>query len=214
MMINQGKRDRAARLRTNFSGGWGSDHVHMITVVGKLYALSKSEARSGGGNTSWVPYAGIPLLVSALQSFVIEYECTGSFNRAQLEPLTRSGQSGLLEMLETRYGAKGELLGEAKSLMEIRNEMTHPVPLPAGTADNCPEYLRQLKTAGLLESTGEATDYRFMAQLASHRLFAWSCRVTRDLFRCVITSNPKKPVKLLQQFVDYLTRIGFESDLP
>src|SRR5713226_4632054 len=79
--------------------------------------------------------------------------------------------------------------GHVHHRIAVRNEMVHPVPLPTGTGDDCPTHLRHLKQTGLLESTGEATDCRFMEQLASHRLFDWSCRVTRDLFQCVVNSN-------------------------
>jgi len=211
-MSNEGKRDRDARLFTQLDGCWGSHHSLMIYVVQEIYQLSRSQARSMSGNTSWFAYAGIPVLVSALQSFVIEYECFLSSDRSCLKPLARSGLGRLVELLATRYHVQGNLLDEANDLIEVRNEMIHPVPLPTGTADNWPRYLRRVKDLGLAQSTGQATDYIFSDQLASHRLFAWSCRVTRDLFQHVASSNREK--SLMQQvFVDQLTRIGFESDL-
>jgi hypothetical protein len=121
--------------------------------------------------------------------------------------------SGLRELLETRYRVCGKLLEEAGLLIEVRNEMVHPVPLPVGGRDNCPEYLRRLKETGLLNSTGLATDYLFVDQMASHKLFAWSCRVTRDLAQYVVASDPDKS-RLWQKMVDHITSIGFEVDLP
>ena len=186
----------------------------MIWLTRELYELSRLRACSSvRRNASWVVYAGIPLLVSALQSFVIEYECMFQGDRACLEPLTRGGLTGLVELLETRYGVQGKLLEEARGLIEVRNEMVHPVPLPTGTEDDCPTHLRHLKQAGLLESTGEATDIPFMTQLASHRLFVWSFRVTRDLFQCVVNSNNEK-TGWFQPFVEQLTSIGFEANVP
>ncbi len=185
----------------------------MIWLARELYQLSRSNASSSvSGNASWVVYAGIPLLMSALQSFVIEYECMFQGDRACLEPLTRGGLTGLVELLQTRYGVQGKLLEEARGLIQVRNEMVHPVPLPTGTDDDCPPHLRHLKQAGLLESTGEATDYSFMAQLASHRLFVWSCRVTRDLIQCVVNSNNQK-TGWFQPYVDQLSSIGFEASV-
>src|SRR5260370_9997101 len=131
-MSKQGKQDRDARLRTFHSGCWGTHHSDMIWLPRQFYELSRSKASSTGGNTSWYPYAGIPLLVSALQSFVIEYECMFQSDRACLEPLTRGGLTGLVELLETRYGVQGKLLEKARGLTEVRNEMVHPVPLPTG----------------------------------------------------------------------------------
>jgi len=181
----------------------------LVEVIRQLYQSS----RSGGAIGPRFTYAGIPLLVSALQSFVIEYECLLSFDRSCLEPLTRGGLGGLRDLLETRYRVRGNLLKEAGLLIEVRNEMVHPVPLPKGNPDNCPQYLRPLKEAGLLKSTGEESDYVFEEQLASHKLFAWSCRVTRDLCQHVAASNPDKFARW-QEMVDHLTSIDFDADLP
>lgn len=207
-IANEGKKDRDARLREWRAGPWGTHHSILVEVIGELYQSS----RSGGPISASFTYAGIPLLVSALQSFVIEYECLLSFDRSCLEPLTRGGLGGLRELLEKRYRVHGKLLEEAGLLIEVRNEMVHPVPLPEGSPDNCPEYLRPLKEAGLLKSTGEESDYVFEEQLASHKLFAWSCRVTRDLFQHVAASNPGK-VAHWQEMVDHLTSIDFDAEL-
>ncbi len=213
-MSKEGKQDRDARLRTPHGGCWETHHSDMIRLTRELYELSRSKACSSvSRNASLVVYAGIPLLVSALQSFVIEYECRLPSDRTRLEPLTRPGFTGLVEILKTWYGVQGKLLQEARVLIDVRNYIVHPVPLPAGMGDDCPTHLRHLNQAGLLERTGEATYYYFMAQLASHRLFVWSCRVTRDLFQCVVNSNNEK-AGWFQAFVDQLTSIGFEADLP
>lgn len=207
-LARDGKQDRDARLREWRAGPWSTHHSMLVEVVRDLYQSS----RSGGGTSSWLAYAGIPLLVSALQSFIIEYESLLSFDRSCLEPLTRGGLSGLRDLLETRYRVRGKLLEEAGLLIEVRNEMVHPVPLPTGSPDNWPGYLRPLKEAGLLRSTGRVPDYVFPEQLASHKLFAWSCRVTRDLFAYVAASDAKK-YQLWQEMVDHVTSIGFGADL-
>jgi hypothetical protein len=51
----------------------------------------------------------------------------------------------LPSLTETRYGVSGGLLEELRDLIEIRNEIMHPVPLPVGTAANSPDYLRRVK---------------------------------------------------------------------
>ena len=207
-VAKEGKKDRDARLRQTLAGPWGTHHSMLVEVVRDLYQTS----RSGGRTAHFYTYAGIPLLVSALQSFVIEYESLLSFDRSCLDPLMRGGLGGLRKMLENRYLVQGRLLAEAGLLIEVRNEMVHPIPLPKGSPDNCPEYMRPLKEAGLLTSTGEETDYIFEEQMASHKLFAWGCRVTRDLFQHVAASDPMKH-RLVQEMVDHLTSLGFEADL-
>lgn len=213
-MNAQGRKDRNERLLTPKSGAWGTHHSPMIRLTLQLYRLSRSEASSStGGNASSYPFAGIPLLVSALQSFIIEYESIVPSDGTCLEPLTRGGLSGLLQLLQTQYAVQGNLLNEARNLIEVRNEMVHPVPLPPGTPDNWPTYLRDIKDAGLAESAGQSPDFSFMAQLGSHRLFAWSCRVTRDLFQRVADSNAGKSA-MFQSFVEQFEKIGFDADLP
>lgn len=212
-MSTQGKQDRDERLRTPKSGAWGTHHSHMIWLTRQLYGHSRSEASSTGGNATLYPFAGIPLLVSALQSFIIEYESILPSDSTCLEPLMRGGLGGLIQLLETRYAVQGKLLDEARNLLEVRNEMVHPVPLPTGTGDNWPTYLRKLKEDGLAESTGESPDYNFMAQLGSHRLFAWACRVTHDLFQQVVYSNREKSA-IFQGFVDEFEKFDFDAGLP
>ena len=86
--------------------------------------------------------------------------------------------------------------------MEIRNEIIHPVPLPTGTPDNWPDYLRRVKSKGLLSTTGKPnSDYVMLGQIASHKLFMWAIDVTEGLYKAIIESNPAK-VELFRPFLD------------
>jgi hypothetical protein len=92
-----------------------------------------------------------------------------------------------------RYGATSNLLADLGYLVEIRNEIIHPVPLPTGTPDNWPEYLRKIKRKGLLSTTGDPdADYIMMSQIASHRLFRWAIDVTKQVYAVIVHSNPAK----------------------
>jgi hypothetical protein len=56
--------------------------------------------------------------------------------------------------------------------------MIHPAHRPTGTQDQTPDYLRPLKQMGLLQTSGDPnSDYPWMAQLQSHRLFVWAFSV-------------------------------------
>jgi hypothetical protein len=66
---------------------------------------------------------------------------------------------------------------------------------------------------GLLQSTGiEKSDYIFFAQIASHKLFAWACRVMRDIAHVIFQSDPYKAT-IFSGFIDSYNNIGFEKDL-
>jgi len=149
-------------------------------------------------NHSSFAYAGIPLLLSAVQSFVIEYE-----KMLCLQPLSDalSAPSGLAFLLESRYGVSGNLLDNLRDLIEIRNEIIHPVPLPVGTRDNWPDYLRRVKEKGLLCTSGDPNaDYIMFSQIRSHKLFQWAVEITESLYAAIVNSNAAK-TPMFQRFL-------------
>src|SRR6266404_5406716 len=161
-----GRVERADRITQRKSGAWGTSSQDFLMVVARLFRLSEQEASSRpDGNTSRYVYAGIPLLLAACHSFIIEYE--GIMNVGPMPPIL-SKREPLVKLLKG-YGATSDLITDLRDLVEIRNEIIHPVPLPTGTPDNWPKYLRRIKHKGLLSTTGDPdTDYIMMSQIASH----------------------------------------------
>jgi hypothetical protein len=137
-----GFRDRQDRLTDRNPGQWATSSQDYLLVVSKLYALSWREAkRSANGNWSGYAYAGIPLLISSIHAFIVEYE-------NMFRP--KSGLHNIVALptiLEQRYGVTGSLLEDFKDLYEIRNELMHPAHLPPGTADNWPEINWRTETS-------------------------------------------------------------------
>jgi hypothetical protein len=64
-IANEGKKDRDARLLERRAGVWGTHHSMLVELIRDLYRSS----RSGDAIGHYSTYAGIPLLVSVLQSF-------------------------------------------------------------------------------------------------------------------------------------------------
>ena len=189
-MANAGRNDRLSRVTKHKSGTWGTVSQDLLHLAAKLFRMSKDESNSRADkNTSRFVYAGIPLLLAAVHSFAVEYE--GILN---LEPLPAElSTDSLSKLMETRYGLSGSPLDDLRDLIEIRNEIIHPIPLPAGTPDNWPDYLRHIKQKGLLSTTGDPNaDFIMLAQIASHRLFEWAVEVTKVLYGAIVNSNPKK----------------------
>lgn len=198
-MANAGRNDRLSRVTKHKSGTWGTVSQDLLHLAAKLFRMSKDESNSRADkNTSRFVYAGIPLLLAAVHSFAVEYE--GILN---LEPLPAElSTDSLSKLMETRYGLSGSPLDDLRDLIEIRNEIIHPIPLPAGTPDNWPDYLRHIKQKGLLSTTGDPNaDFIMLAQIASHRLFEWAVEVTKAIYRAIVNSNPTK-AQLFQQFLD------------
>jgi hypothetical protein len=164
--------------------------------VSKLYQHSKQEATSLDGNWSRYVYAGLPMLLAALQALVVEYEFLLNLRGFAKPPDVNKPEFTI------KYKISGPLRERYDDLIELRNEVIHPVHVPTGTSDNWPSYLGRIKKAGLLNSTGDPKgDYILLSQLASHRLFTWAVNVTRDLYEKVIESDPVRAT----QFRGFLT---------
>jgi hypothetical protein len=185
-----GRADRTERLKELKPGAWGSSSADFAHLVRSLLEQSKTYAARIDGNCSPYSLCAIPMLLSSLRCLAVEYASFLPFDADALDELAAPDDFG--KML-TRYRVEEPLRSEALLLQEVRNEIIHPVHRPTGTPDNCPDYLRPLKSQGLLQSTGKVdSDYIFLSQLQSHRLLKWACRVTGDLAAKVIQSNPAK----------------------
>jgi hypothetical protein len=192
-----GRKDRTDRLKQRKQGQWSTISSDLLYLASNLYKLSEKEASASiDGRTSKVVFAGIPLLLTSLSSLIIECESIGV-----VTPPTVDLSQPLPKLLSEKYRMSGELLKDFESLCEIRNEIVHPVPLPTGTNDNWPEYLRRVKDKRVaVEHPEPDTHYTFFAQMASHDLFAWAVVITREAYKAVIHSYPDRG-GLLQFFL-------------
>jgi hypothetical protein len=193
----RGTKDRLDRVKQRKTGQWSTVSSDLLFLASRIYKLSEKEAQaSKDGKSSKMVFAGIPLLLSSLTSLIIECESIGVLTAPAVEPL-----EPLPEVLSTRYGISGELLKDFECLCEIRNEIVHPVPLPTGSSDNWPEYLRRVKNMKItIEHPEPNVHYTFFAQMASHDLFSWSLYVTYRAYQAVIHSFPDRG-GLLQFFL-------------
>lgn len=198
-MTTSGRCDRFGRITSRKSGAWASTSQDLLWVTAKLFRLSSDESRrQADKNNSRFVYAGIPLLLAAVWSFAIEYE--GMLNLGSMPP-ELAGNS-LADLMRTRYAVSGDLLRNLQDLIEIRNEILHPVPLPTGTQDNWPDYLRHVKQKGLLNTSGDVqSDYVMLGQIASHTLFRWAVDVTKRLYDAIVFSNAAK-APMFESFLD------------
>lgn len=203
-----GTKDRRDRLEQRKSGQWSTVSSDLLYLASRLYRLSEKEANvSLDGRTSKMVFAGIPLLLSSVSSLIIECESIGV-----VTPPPVDLSHPLPKVLSERYSMSGEVLKDFECLCEIRNEIVHPVPLPTGTKDNWPDYLRRVKDKRVaVEHPEPNTHYTFFAQMASHDLFTWGLHVTHHAYRAVIHSFPERG-GLLQLFLTSFA--NFAPDQP
>jgi hypothetical protein len=142
-------------------------------------------------------WAGLPMLLAALQALVVEYEFV-------LNPVATTKPLDITSpAFVARYRISGDLLENFNDLIEFRNEIVHPAHATRGTPDNWPSYLGRIKKLGLLETARSPTnDDVLLSQMASHRLFEWAVLVVRSLYVAVIKSDPQRA----DFFLRYLTR--------
>jgi len=119
--------------------------------------------------------AGIPVLLSTLRALLIEAnrgmyglgENRGSLKRLASEP-------NEIKLISENYLQWPKNL-ELSLLYEVRNEIVHPAHTPSGAKHNTPDPMLLLRELNLLQSTSsETSDYVWISQLQSHRLFRWA----------------------------------------
>lgn len=173
---HEGRTSRESRVRESKGGCWGSSSQDFVHLADLLYRHSLDYARSSGGNCSIYTLAGIPMLLSGLRCLVIELcadvALTGEQNRALLKELAAT--SSELRVILNHYSLSPELRERLELLVQVRHEILHPAHRPGGDRGNAPRCLLALRDTNLLESTGGDTDYIWLDQLKSHRLFEWA----------------------------------------
>ncbi len=188
-MKRQGTRDRKERFNKRHDGQAASSSQDFLHLVAQLFGYSKKAAAlSANHNWSSYTYAGLPMLLAALQALVVEYEFV-LHPRGALEPPTDINSPAFVK----NYKISGTLLEDFNNLVELRNEIIHPAHATTGTPDNWPAYLTPIKGRGLLNTTGDPkADYALLGQMASHQLFDWAIEVVRSMYEIIIMSDPNR----------------------
>lgn len=175
-MATDGRQDRSGRLTDLRGGAWASSSQDYVRLGYFLFKQSASYAQSIDGNCSVYALAGIPILFSALRALLIEGN-SGMYgagtDQKVLDAIAKSANE--IPLLVKHYRISNPLHERLTLLYEVRNEIIHPASMPAGTSHGTPTYLAPLRQAGVLQSTNnETSDYTWIAQLQSHRLFKYA----------------------------------------
>lgn len=177
--MKEGRNDRRARLTEARSGVWGTSSQDFLHLALDLFRLSREDAARFDGNVSPYVLAGIPLLFSAFRCLLIELNAMSEQSGGKQEILNSLANSpNDISVFAESYQTAADLRQNLELLYEVRNEIIHPSHRPAGTPLNTPNYLAALRERGLLQSSGGAnSDYIWLDQLQSYRLFHWAFEV-------------------------------------
>ena len=186
------REDRKKRLTESRSGAWASSSQDYLRLANDLFEQSFAYSKRFDGNVSLYPIAGIPLLVSTLRALLIEAN-SGMFGLDRdAEALTRLGndQNEIGLISEKYVGLGSDVAKKLLLLYEVRNEIVHPAHTPAGTPHGTPVGMLRLRELGLLQSTdADNTDYTWISQVQSHRLFRWAFSVIESVAAIVLKKH-------------------------
>lgn len=186
-----GRDSRKDRLTSSHAGVWFTSSQDYVVIATKLFAQSAVEAAVHRGNASAYVFSGLPMLFSALRALLIE--CNDDVYGVQKDraALTRlANEQNELGLLRDNYHLSINLLEKLSLLYEIRNEIIHPAHRPSGAADSTPDYIRPLKALGALNTTNDPnSDYPWMFQLQSHRLFRLAFSVIEEVVSAILKTH-------------------------
>lgn len=192
MKTPTGREERKRRLTSNLGGVSASSSQDYLRVAVDLYALSAEYSRRHDGNVSEYALAGIPLLLSTLRALLIEANSgmlIGGRDMAAMKRLAND-QNEVALVREKYVGSESEAGIDIALLYEVRNEIVHPAHTASGTKHNTPINMLPLRERGLLQSTGkETSDYTWIAQLQSHRLYRWSFLTIERVAEAVLNAH-------------------------
>ena len=203
--MDEGRKSRKSRVCENHSGSWGTSSQDFIYLAMLLYGHSAEYAKGSDGNCSAYTPAGIPILFSALRCLLIELNAdiyhTGRANQDVLEKLAKSAND--IEVIFKHYSIPTELHDRLELLVQVRHEILHPAHRPSGDVRNTPAYLAPLRWAKLLQSTGVKSDYIWLDQLRSHRLFSWGFKTVKQTVAILLETHQLPPSEAAKLIASY-----------
>jgi len=183
------RKDREERLVARRPGAWATSSQDYLRLATDLFEFSAKYAERFDHNCSPYPLAGVPLLVSTLRLLLIEANAGILGLGKDLDTLKQLSQApNEVSIVRVKYLADAPSTADDFALLqEVRNEIVHPSPMPAGSPHNTPRTMLALRDRGLLQSTGKAdADFVWIEQLQSHRVFRWAFITTEAIAKRVI----------------------------
>lgn len=188
-----GRKSRKSRLVENNSGAWGSSSQDFVRLANLLFAHSLAYAKQADGNCSIYAFSGIPTLFSALRCLLIEVNasmysaCTDSPQRVEMVKIEKTNND--IQLILDHYPVSENLREKLKLLVQVRHEIIHPAHRPSREKNNTPSYLSQLRQEDLLQSSGNESDYIWLSQLQSHKLFRWAFQVVEETVQVILSTH-------------------------
>jgi hypothetical protein len=180
------RKQREARLRKPKQGSWGTTSATYFHSVHDVFRESqKAAAASPTKSSRWV-YVALPVLMAGLEAFLIEHQrLLSNSTRKKL-----AGVDGVREVL-MQYQLPDELRLDIEALVEVRNQIIHPAPVPFGKPE-WPKSLQRLRDRKVLDGPTPQSGTDVLALLASHRLLEWAVERCAEALEMVADFDPER----------------------
>ena len=152
------------------------------------------------------------LVLAAGETFVALGYATATV--ADILKLAGMSRRSFYEFFTSKEDVLLALLDEI--VVEVRNEIVHPMPFPTGTQWNVPNNLFPLHEMGLLISTGKPdSDYTFSDKVRSYALGYWCWEVVETCVTLLVEHlKPDQQVSWTAQNFSAYKNICHPNDLP
>jgi hypothetical protein len=178
-----------ARLRNRQSGSWGTTSAMYFDVLRKVFQESKKAIAGDPSKPSRWVYAGLPVLIAGVESFLIEHQ-----NLLQDSSRIRT-LAGIKEipLVLRLYPMPDEVRLDMEAVIEIRNHIVHPSPLPFGKPE-WPACLQRLLDRQVLVGDAPQSGTDVLALLANHAVLEWAVLQSAKVLELVAASDDRTDV--------------------
>ena len=195
------RKQREDRIRNRRNGDWGATCSMYFCAVHQVFGESqKASQRDPEQRSVWV-YAGIPVLLAGVEAYLIQHQ---HLLRDSSGMKVLAGVDPLKEVLEL-YALPVELQTDMEVLIETRNQIVHPSPLPFGQPE-WPASLKRLHELKVIEGNTPESGANALAMLGSHRLFEWAVERCAQALDLVADSDPDR-AWMFHRHAEYLWHV-------
>jgi hypothetical protein len=181
------RKQREERLRNRQGGSWGTTSTMYFHAVELVFRESAKVVAGDPTRTSRWVYAGLPVLMAGLEAFLIEHQHLLN-DSSNIQIL--AGVDPVRDVLKL-YPMSDELRQDLMALIEVRNQIVHPSPVPFGKPE-WPKSLQRLRDRKVLDGDAPQSGTHALALLASHRLFEWAVGRCADALDVIAASDPQR----------------------
>jgi hypothetical protein len=195
------RKQREDRIRNRRNGGWGTTSSTYFYTVHQVFEQSEKASQSDPEKRSVWVYAGLPVLLAGVEAYLIQHQ---HLLKDSSGMKVLAGVDQLKEVVKL-YPLSAELQADIEALIEIRNQIVHPSPLPFGQPE-WPASLKRLHELKVIEGNTPESGANALAMLGTHRVFEWAVERCAQALDLVADSDPDR-AWMFHRHAEYLWQV-------